>query len=83
MEQKILSKNNKKLKQIMAKKSRFGVGGGVMGEAGGSGLDGHFGSFLHANCYIWNRWAMGSYCTAQGNCVIGSLCFAIELEETL
>ena len=21
---------------------------------------------VDANCYIWNGWAMGSYCTAQG-----------------
>ena len=23
--------------------------------------------FLHADCYIWSRWAIGSYCIAQGN----------------
>ena len=22
--------------------------------------------FLDANCYVWNGWAMGPYCTAQG-----------------
>ena len=22
---------------------------------------------VDANCYIWNGWAMESYCTAQGN----------------
>ena len=63
----ILSKNNKqsnkKQKQIMAEKSRLGVGG----KGGGSGMDGHFGGLGDANYYIWNGWAMGSYCTAQGN----------------
>ena len=48
----------------MAKKCRLAVPGvGV----GGSGMDGHLGGFGHANCYIWNGQAMGSYCTAQGN----------------
>ena len=40
----------------------WGLGGRV-----GSGRDGHFGGLGDANCYIWNGWAMGSYCTAQGN----------------
>ena len=31
------------------------------------GIDRHFGGFLDANCYIWNGWAMRSYCTAQRN----------------
>ena len=62
MEQMILSKKEKK---IMAKKSRLGVprgkgeGAGRMGICGGRGLD--------TNCYIWNGWALGAYCTAQGN----------------
>ena len=25
-----------------------------------------FGGFLDANCYTWNGWAMGPYCTAEG-----------------
>ena len=48
----------------MAKKRRLRV---PKGERGESGMDGHFESFLGANCYIWDGWAMGSYCTAQGN----------------
>ena len=34
---------------------------------GWEGRDGHSGGFRGANYYIWNGWAMGSYCTAQGN----------------
>ena len=60
----ILSKNNNKQKQIMAKKSRLEI---PKGEGGGSGMNGHLGGFGVANYYIWNGWAMGSYCTAQGN----------------
>ena len=37
---------------------------GSQGERG-SGMDGHREGFLDANCYIWNGWAMGPYCTAQ------------------
>ena len=39
------------------------------GEGGGSGMDGYFGGFWDANCYIWNGWAMGPYGTALGNFV--------------
>ena len=52
-----------KQKQIMAKEGRLVVCGG---ERGGSGMDGEFGSFLDAKCYIWNGQAMGSHST--GNC---------------
>jgi len=38
--------NNKKQKQIMAKKSRLGV---PKGERGGSGMDGHLGGFVDAD----------------------------------
>ena len=48
----------------MAEKSRLAV---PQGERRGSGMDGDLGGFLNANCYIWIGWAMGSYCTAQGN----------------
>ena len=48
----------------MANKSRLGV---PKGERRGTGTDGHFGVWGNVNCYIWNRWAMASYCTAQGN----------------
>ena len=44
----------------MAKKSRPGVP--REGGRKGSGMDGHFGMQT-----VWNGWAMGSYCTAQGN----------------
>ena len=40
---------------------------GPRGERGLSGMDGHFGVFLDANCYIWNGCAMQPYCIAQGN----------------
>ena len=61
----ILSKNNKKQKQITAKKSKLGVLGS--GERGGSGMDGHLWGLGDAHYYAYNGWAMGSYCTAQGN----------------
>ena len=48
----------------MAKKSRLGV---PKGERGRSGMDRHIGDYLDTNCYIWNEWTMGPYCTAQGN----------------
>ena len=65
----ILSKNNKKnknnknnkRKQTMAKKSRLGVPR-VVGEGQGVAWLGIWG--VLGNCYIWNGWAMGSYCTA-------------------
>ena len=46
----------------MVKESRLGIS---RVEVGGNGMDGHFRSFLAANCYIWNGWTMGPYCTAQ------------------
>ena len=52
-----------KHKQIMTKESRLVV---AKGEGGRSGMDGKFGRLVDANCYIWNGWAMGLYCTAQG-----------------
>ena len=52
----ILSKNNKqktkKQKRIMSNKSRPGV---PRGERRGNGMDGHFGGFLDANCYIYHE----------------------------
>ena len=30
-------------------------------------MDGHFGGLGDADCSIWYGWAMGPYCTAQGN----------------
>ena len=84
MEQMILSKNNKqtnkKQKQSMAKKSRLGVPG-----KGGCGRTRILGVSEDANCYIWSGWAMGPYCTAQGNvcdCVLISS-VSSELDETL
>ena len=47
----------------MAKKRRLSF---AKEKRGGSGMDGHFGGFLDANCDIWNGWAIGSY-TAQGS----------------
>ena len=41
----------------MAKESRL--------EVPRNGMDGHLGGFF--GCYIWNGWAMRSYCAAQGN----------------
>ena len=40
---------------------------GFQGERGGNVTDGHLWGLRDANCYIWNGWAMGPYCTAQGN----------------
>ena len=48
----------------MAKKRRLRV---PKGEKGGSVMDGHFGGLGDVNSYVWNGWALGSYCTAQGN----------------
>ena len=48
-----------KQKQVMAKESRLVV-------PGAGGRDGQFGGVLDANCYIWNGWAVGPCCTAQG-----------------
>jgi len=56
---------SKKQKQIIAKESRLGVLGGAKGK--GMSWMGLLGFFLDANCYIWNGWAMGPYCTTQGN----------------
>ena len=43
----------------------------IWGSQGGKeervGSVGIWGIFLDANSCIWNGWAMGSYCTAQGN----------------
>ena len=67
----------------MAKKGRLGVPG--WGERGGSGGMGLLGVSEDANCYIWSGWAMGPYCTAQGNvcdCVLISS-VSSELDETL
>ena len=33
------------------------------------GMDGHLGSVEGTNSYIWNGWAVGSYCTGTGKCV--------------
>ena len=64
MEQMILSK----YKQTNRNSSRLRRDLGLpRGERGESGVDGHLGSFMDANYYIWNGWAMGAYCTAQGN----------------
>ena len=64
----------------MAKERRLRV---PWGERGVSGMNGHFGGFLDANCYIWNVWAVGPYYTAQGNVCDWALCCTTELEETL
>ena len=50
-----------KEKQIKAKRSRLLVAGG---RAEGLRWRGRLG-LVDANCYIWNGWAMGSYCIAQ------------------
>ena len=51
-------------------------------DGGGSGMDREFG--VGGTYYnIWNRWAKGSYCTAQGTGVIGSLGCTTETEEIL
>ena len=47
-----------KQKQIMAMESRLMVASGKgVGWTSSLGL-------VDANCYIWNRWTMGSYCIA-------------------
>ena len=59
----------------MAKERRLGV---PRREGGGSG---HLGDFLDANCYTWNGWAMGPYCTVQGNACDQVTLLSTELEE--
>ena len=54
----ILPKNNKQTDHGQEEQTWGWVGVGWMGILG---------VFLDSNCYIWNGWAMGSYCTAQGN----------------
>jgi len=49
------------LNKIMAKESRLTV---PRGEGKGEEWMGTWGVFLDASCYIWNRWAVGPYCTA-------------------
>ena len=77
-----LSKNNKqKTNRSWPRRADLGFPG--QWGRGESGMDGHFRGFWYANCYIWNRWAMGSYCTAQETVCDGSLCSTTELNETL
>ena len=52
-----------KQNKIMAKENRLVVAGG---KEEGVGWMMTFG-LVDANCYIWNRWAMRSYYTPQGN----------------
>lgn len=59
----ILYKNNKQ-KQHGQEEQTWGSPGGRGEGVGGMDILGVLGD---ANCYIWNGWAMGSYCTAQGN----------------
>ena len=65
----ILSKNNKQTRKQKTDHGQEQTWGskGLGGERGRSGIDGHLGCFRDVNCYIWNGWAMGSYCIAQGN----------------
>ena len=54
-----------KQKQIMAKESRLVIPGGRAKAVGWTSSSG----FLDANCYVYDGWATGPCCTAQGNCV--------------
>ena len=56
---------------LFARGSREGVGW-----TGSLGL-------VHANCYIWNGHAMGSYCTEQGIINDWVTLLYKEIEETL
>ena len=38
---------------------------------------------VNANCYIWNEWAVGSYCTAERTMYDWSLFCTTEIEGTL
>ena len=84
MEQMILSKNNKqnkKQKQIMAKKSRLGV---PRRERGGSGMDGHLSGELGMQIVIFGmdgQW--GPTVRHREMCVIESLCSITEPDEIL
>ena len=68
-----------KQKQIMAKENRpvfAGRRGDKVGCIGSLGL-------VDANCYIWNEWAMESYCKAQRTLYDWSFCCITDIEETL
>ena len=67
MKQMILCKNNKQTKNRNRSWPRRADLGFPEEKWGGSGMDGHLGGLGDTKCYIWNGWAMGSYCTAQGN----------------
>ena len=69
MEQMVLSKINKKTSKQKIETDRGQeeqTWGSRQGGRGGSGMDGHL-EFWGMQTYIWNGWAMGSYCTTQGN----------------
>ena len=83
----IISKRNKQTSKQKAEtdhgqeEQTWGFQGGkgrerdVWAPGGGWGLD--------VNHSIWNGWAMGSYCTEQGNVCDWLLRCAAELDETL
>ena len=64
----------------MAKKSILRV---FKGEREGSGMDGHLGGFLDANCCIWNGWQWDPTVQHRELCVIGSLHCTTELDKAL
>ena len=80
MQQMILSKTNKKQKQIMAKKSRLRV---PKRERGGIGMERHFG--VLRECKLLHLEWMGWDSTVQHRemCVIGSLCCKTERDKIL
>ena len=51
-----------KQRQITAMESRLVIAGRRGEEVAWTGSLG----LVDANCYIWNVWEMGAYCTAQG-----------------
>ena len=67
MEQMIVAKKKNKKQN----KTDYGQEEPIRGSQGENGREwdrrAFGGVFLDAHCYIWNRWAMGPYCTAQGN----------------
>ena len=65
----ILSKNSKRTNKKTEtehgqEEQTWGSWGGGKGGMGGMGILEVLGG---ANCYIWNGWAVGSYCIEQGN----------------
>ena len=62
-----LSKNNKQTKNTETDHGQEEQTWGFQARKGKEWDGEAFGGFQDADCHIWNGWAIGLYCTAQGN----------------